>query len=119
MSKSPPPNLEPSTFVPFLLFNFSFLLSSNLRQCLLEITMIDVLRRLWQRLFKNTLLGGNFDQCPYALDVQISVAIPDAVFPVIVRCIAAVFDADRHFLRQIATGGLAIVDHPAHRRSHR
>ena len=75
---------------------------AHFRERLFEIAVIDVLRRLGQRFFKNPLLGGNIDHRAHAFDVQIGVAIPDTAFPVIILGIAAMFHADRHFLGQIA-----------------
>ena len=60
-------------------------LSADFRQGLVEIALIDVLRRLGQGLFENPLLGDDFDQRADAFYVDIGVAIPNAAFPVVIR----------------------------------
>ena len=65
------------------------------------------------------MFSGDLDKRAHAFDVQIGVAIPDAVFPVIISGIATMLDADRHLFRKIGASRLAIVHHPAHRRDHR
>src|SRR4029453_14919866 len=61
---------------------------------LFEIAGIDVFRRLEQRFFQNPLVGGQIDDRAHALDVEIGIAIPDTVFPVIIVGIAAILHTD-------------------------
>src|ERR1044071_10434342 len=53
------------SFVIFVVNEISRLVSlfSNFRQRLLEKTLIDVLRRLRERFFENSLLSNQFDHC--------------------------------------------------------
>ena len=68
-----------------LLLTTRSLLLTEFRQRLLQITVVDVFRRLRQRFLQNALVRGDIDHRAHAFDVQIGIAIPDAAFPVVVE----------------------------------
>src|SRR6185437_6824945 len=96
ISKDQPRSKRVRIAISFFLFTFSLLLFAALRQGLFEITLIDVFRRLRQRLFQNPLLRSDFDHRTHAFDVQVGVAVPDPALPIVIRSIAAMLDTDRH-----------------------
>src|SRR5688572_10999290 len=56
------------------------LLLRQFRECLLQITLIDIFRRLCQRLFLAGNFGDDLDHRAHAFEIQIGVAVPDTVF---------------------------------------